>query len=374
MLGRFKRPLKVARGLPFRMPAGRGAHALTVTHGPWKQLVGVLLIALALPPVAVPLLDDPISRDVHPLVLYGICLSLVAVGLAWLLFRLDVSITGGTVEVARRGLFGTRRFAEPLAAYRGVRHRHYRTWEPAWPVLLRFIRTFLMQRLELEHPDPARTVPLMQARSDDMPREDMEAYAKAFGLPAIQDDGGRLVVRAAEDLDRPLADLARDGKVEGAEGPSRPPPRSLRVRPGDDRIEIDVRRPPLPSWVVVPAFVLFGLFCFRVLAPEPFGALVIARTAALAVGGFVVSRLAWRRLVLFRDRIEWHVIGLLGPKPPVSLLFRDIETVTLAKGGRFRRWRVRIAGDRHTLDLAQGLKRRDLEWLRDYMMFAVAKA
>lgn len=167
-----------------------------------------------------------------------------------------------------------------------------------------------------------------------MPRKDWEAYAKAFGLPAIQDDSGRLVVRALEDLDKPLGTLAREGKVAGAEGPGRPPPRSLRIRTGDDRIEIDVLRFPIPSWMVFGMLLLPVALCFRaLLGAEASGALVFGLAAALALGGFVVSRLAWRRLVLFRDRIEWHILGPLGARAPRSIRLRDAESVILARGG-----------------------------------------
>jgi len=57
-----------------------------------------------------------------------------------------------------------------------------------------------------------------------------------------------------------------------------------------------------------------------------------------------------------------------------TIRLRDAESAILVQGGRFGRKRLRIEGDKVALEIGQGLKTRDLEWLRDYLIYAAVRA
>jgi hypothetical protein len=102
--------------------------------------------------------------------------------------------------------------------------------------------------------------------------------------------------------------------------------------------------------------------------------LVLGCGSGLALGGTLYSCRPRRCLIIHRDRVEWHVAGLLRRRPVQSMSLRDVESVILVRGGRFGRKRLRIEGDRGALEIGQGLRTRDLEWLREYLLYAAANA
>ncbi len=109
----------------------------------------------------------------------GILLAVGAGQVLWgvdlLLRRATLTIDQATVHVAIRGLFGMRRWSEPLASYRGLRHhrervRHRYGWR-------------IVHRLQLAHPDPAKEIELFRAYGERRIDAARRQWAERLGLP-----------------------------------------------------------------------------------------------------------------------------------------------------------------------------------------------
>jgi hypothetical protein len=103
-------------------------------------------------------------------------------GLDLLLRRKTLTINQNTVQVSVRGLFGMRRWSEPLANYRGLRHRRERVRHRyGWRIV---------HWLQLAHPDPAKEIELFRAYGERGIEAARRQWAEWLGLPIWSIDGG----------------------------------------------------------------------------------------------------------------------------------------------------------------------------------------
>lgn len=309
---------------------------------------------------------DPISSVVFPVIGVGV-LFFAFLSFRW---RLEIRIDGDRVTVRERSIKGWSEFIEPLANYRGVQARsEYRSHRNS--------RGYVLQYLDLVHADPARTVPLLRAKQDVVPRAEWEAYAKTFDLPALQLDGDRVVQRDVADLDKSLKELAEEGKVVRPATTVGPPPKSVNVAAGADQIAITTFLSP-----IIP--LIGGVFLF-IAGVGPFsGGMDAPPIVAMLIGGvmtviglclligFFVGRVC---ILIRRDRIEsFFKFPIVGRLHHQSMAHDDIEAVTVRheKGNAVKS--LVLEGDANTMTVVQGVSRKRLEWLRDYMTEAVITA
>ena len=150
-----------------------------------RKLLGGLVLAIGSVWIAVPLLAlvAGAAPPLPDLGTAGSC-SLVAVGAAhalWalhlLLHRQTLTVDQSTVEVAVRSLRGVRRWREPLASYRGLRHRRERVYHRyGWRVL---------HVIELAHHDPTRVIGLLRTRDEALAEACGRSWAKSLDLPLL---------------------------------------------------------------------------------------------------------------------------------------------------------------------------------------------
>lgn len=166
------------------------SHALSHSDTPRRcegepdhPLLGGLILAIAAIWVGVPLLALADGRPALPsLGPAGSC-SLIAVGLVQLLWALDVllrrrtlAIAGDALQMAERRLLGVRRRSEPLAHFRGLRHRRLRVpGRHGWRVV---------HRLDLVHAEPSKAICLLRTSHEDRLIEAARSWARWSGLPA----------------------------------------------------------------------------------------------------------------------------------------------------------------------------------------------
>jgi hypothetical protein len=167
------RPHPTSRACP--APVGRSAE-------PDHLLLGLLVLAIAGVWIAVPLLALLVGRPALPgLGPLGSCL-LLAIGIAQLLWALDLllrrqtlTIDDGTVQLAERRLTGVHRWREPLAHYRGLRHRRDRVRHRyGWRVV---------HRLELVHAEPGKGICLISTRDERRLIAAADRWARMLGVP-----------------------------------------------------------------------------------------------------------------------------------------------------------------------------------------------
>ena len=117
----------------------------------------------------------------------GICILLtvgvgqVLWGLNLLLRRETLVIDQDTLHVTVRSLAGVRRWSEPLANYRGLRHRRQRVWHRyGW-------RT--VHRLQIAHPDPAKEIELARTWGERRIEALRRQWAELLNLPVWSAEG-----------------------------------------------------------------------------------------------------------------------------------------------------------------------------------------
>ncbi len=352
-----------ASGGDFVLDVGRIPSSVTIRP---SRFIGWIAAVLGVMFMSVGAGHLALAGDPALLAFPAIGFAIFLIGLSQALRRVEVRFDGRTIAVARHGPFGEKRFTEPVAAYRAV---------AVSAILVRSgNRNVTVHRIRLLHDDPDRCVTIWQRRRGDLPRAEWEAYAKALGLPAQQGEGATAVTRELADLDKPLRDLAREGRIAAAV-PNAPPPAAIAVEAGDDAIVLTLRKPPMP-WPIVAGFVLVPLVAAAGLAEQPFPAPLIGAAVATAfLGAGLYMALQRRRIVVHRDRVETSVaLPVIGRVAGGSIRHGDIETITVLEERGNAVKALLIAGDAARLKTAEGLSRRELEWLRDYLTSAVATA
>lgn len=173
-----------------------------------QVLLGGLLLAIGGIWIGVPVLaliagGPPPLPDLGP---FGIC-ALIAVGagqalwgLGLLVRRKILIIDQNTVQVSVRGLVGGRGWSEPLANYRGLRHRRERIRHRyGWRVV---------HRLQLAHPDPAKEIELFRTCGERRIEAARRQWAEWLGLPIWSGDDA-VPPRPARDPERRVARAGR---------------------------------------------------------------------------------------------------------------------------------------------------------------------
>ncbi len=321
-------------------------------------------------------------------------------------FEKSMLFTGHEVQVRTRGLLGRREWREPIAGYRGVRLReHHMRKEGVGNIA----STKTYHVIELVHDDPRRVLPLHVSEGGEAPRDVQEAFSRRFKLPALAPDSGGEAARAHDALDAPLA-------AQPAADPG-PPPSGVTVRRKGAATVIRIGQGRtgkvvvVVSWLAIP--ILFGGIGFMI-DPEAGlmagGMAVLFVALMLGLGKLVGGKSARQdpalvvepdrvwidrpkhddRLAKFGRGIVSAISGMeIDPskRPPETIARRAIEQIRIdtytshysgtssvsGHGGASVRDRLVIEGDGGRITfVGSQFDKKKLEWVRDYLRFALA--
>lgn len=297
-----------------------------------------------------------------------------------------VRIENGQVTLTGKAFPGARSWTEPLAAYEGVRWRRFVIHRRANSSSNTDIRgPAVYQVLDLLHADPARCVPLGVTRFNNVTRSKWEHFATLFDLPAIDATDGEVRVRAAEDVDKSIKELAEEGKID-AQWDGRPPPTGLTLTHEGSEADPDAKvlvvtllARKFPVWIY-GALMAFGSF-FLILGLKDLSFI------AILIGGGLAAGVSWhwryeghnpRTVHIMRDKVE---ITTPSPgNPPVHKIIQHaaIEGVHI-KTSSFDDMeaigpQLVIVTDQEDFRIGSGLSKDGLAWLRDLILAAVVKA
>ncbi len=318
-----------------------------------------------------------------PVILALAGLFVLVQGAIGLVDKRTVRIDGDTVEVSGRSLLKSENWSEPLSAFEGVRWREFvvqrRLAVNSSNRTSRLPKVY--QALDLLHPDPAKCVPLYVTRLRDVTRPKWEKLAKLLGAPAIDARGGERRVRAAEDLDKPVRRLAQEGKIH-AEWDRSAPPAGLEVAkegdgPDAERIVATIHAKRYPTWLYGGVMAFAALFLIL-------GVTDLAFMPAL-FGGALGAGVAWhwrsedhnpRTICITRAAVEIHTPNP-GNAPTHDVLdhstIRDVHI-----GKSYDKSSIGphllISTKSGEIKVGSGLSREGLDWLRDLILAAIAKA
>ena len=108
------------------------------------------------------------------------------------------------VSVTRKSIFGIKQWSAPLSSFTGIRSRsEYHSGSKNSP-------SYTLHIVELLHDDPKQAVCLYQSRMDNGIRGIWENACRVLNLPAVEGEGAHLIIRAVEDLEKSVKDLARE--------------------------------------------------------------------------------------------------------------------------------------------------------------------
>ncbi len=246
----------------------------------------------------------------------------------------------------------------------------------------------VIQRVELAHPETERTLPLFIGTAEDaVARREWERFARATGLPAIDAREVSETVRAAEDVDKSVKDLAAEGRID-AEWRNEAAPERIDLRHEGDEAMTVTLPPAIPDLVwramqgAAALILLLGLVEMAVI-------LIIV---AVAFGGVAEIALRTQRskprtLHLTRRAVEYseparsgndftmplsriesidvvraQIGNIDAPAPVKSQLRKVLSHEVLAIGSDDAEHRI------------GGLRKAELTWLRRFLRSAVAHA
>ena len=136
-------------------------------------------------------------------------------GISQYIYYEETAIDHDSISWKRRGLSGSREWLEPISNYRGVLKQHsYWTRDDTTRHGSRMIYS-----IRLIHDDPAKEIVLYEATSGMlMPPPDWVAkwkqYAGLLRLPVVEKTESGLSSSDVSDLEAPLIDKIRDGKLK----------------------------------------------------------------------------------------------------------------------------------------------------------------
>jgi len=292
--------------------------------------------------------------------------------LYWLMRKRYVHFDRNRVSVRDRRWFRTTSWSAPYFAFEGVALRKQTI--PSGPNQ----RTFHI--VELKHPNPRLSLPLLVTSDGPPPRSTLEKVAHKLGLAALTGSGGDQAAETVDQLNRPLEVLARDNELSAYYDPDEPVPADIHVEPivqdGREALEITLKQNRPRSWIRVlltvgpPLVIAFGL-----MTGSWFIAIDGLTFAAIAAFVFWTELRYRRLLVITRDDISLKTPRwLFQASKPKQLDLQDIDGLYIRPNKSIGFDQLVIEGNGQRIETGDGLTADALDWLRRYLLAAIATA
>lgn len=305
------------------------------------------------------------------LLLFGIIgIGLFIGGLAGLVGSTTTTLSLERVSVTRKSLFGTRQWSEALTAFPGIRYRsEYHSGGENSP-------SYTLYIVELVHADPKKAVRLYEARAEVGVRGIWEDACRTLNRPAVEGEGASLVIRAVEDLNKSVKELAREGKLHVEIDLSRTPPAGLSLRVDGTVLEITIQARryagmagALIGFVVSGVFVYVGFFIRG--APIFFG-LLGSVIMLVVLASLVWMLITQEQIRLAKDELHLRRRTPWGPTTGIRISAASVETVRVGRKENQGGTGILVETDAGTTPLGVGLSSGCLEWLRNCILKVIA--
>jgi hypothetical protein len=270
------------------------------------------------------------------------------------------------VDVIRKSIFGTKQWTARMSEFTGVR------WRSEYHSGGKNRSSYTLYIVELLHPDPKKAVRLYESRMDMGIRGIGENACRALSLPAVEGDGASLVVRAVEDLDKSVKDLAREGKLKIDFDPSKPPPAGLTLKADGKFLELSVKTRKggtfaggLIGILFSGVFVYIGFFVKS--GPLLFGIIgsIIMLVIILSVLWALITT---EQIRVAKDEIHVRRQTPWGPTNGTRISTTGVEIVRIGKKSDQGSEGVLIETDGGTEVVGAGLPAPCLEWLKNCIL------
>ena len=337
-----------------------------------KLALAVLWFLLSLVVIA-PFAPTPFRVKAVMVILPVAGLVMIAMSLYGLMRRRHVRFGEHRVLVRDRRWFRSIDWSAPYIAFQGVRLRKHRVNSGPYNRIVHII--------ELKHPNTGLSLPLLVTDQGPPPRKALADAARMFGLSVIEENDEREAFDAqSRALNRPLSALAHTHDLAGFYDADEPVPHELRVRHGagadGEMLSVAIRpRRPQRIWqallVLGPAVLLaFALRMGSTVILVDGATFAMLSAFITAVGLRRCRRLAITREELIYGAPEWNPIA----PSPQRLRLADIEGVYIDSPRSSQGHHIEVHAGRDAIHLGYGLSSASLDWLRRFIISAVATA
>ncbi len=198
-------------------------------------------------------------------------------GFSQYVYREETIVDRTGVSWRRRGLSGSREWREPVANYRGVLKTH-QYWQRG-PEDASRRASHMIYFIRLTHSDPGKDIVLYRAESDMLVpptdwAEKWQRYAELFQLPVLEETASGVRASDARDMDTPLVDKIRDGRLKPATiDPDNAALGRMAKLTREDELWIITCYPVWNAWksiagVLFLSLALFGAYAFDLIDPQ----------------------------------------------------------------------------------------------------------
>ncbi len=233
-------------------------------------------------------------------------------------------VTPDEVQMLAPGRSSEHSWREPLANYSGVvATKEVRNTDDSISHVL---------VLELAHPNPEKTIPLVTRECSDgsaveedaASRHTWESCARMLGVPAVLEASGGMTVREAGDLDKTAGELVQEGKIAPDFDAGAPVPDGVEVVAEGDTTVVTVRAAPFPLVIRGWAVGISGYLALEGLTSHAYGLLVFAIPVILIAA-------LWKgfdaRLRIERDALRLCVLRGRRESELLRLPFSEIREI-----------------------------------------------
>ncbi len=275
------------------------------------------------------------------------------------------------VEYSESSVFGKKVWSEKLANYMGVGSRiQYRSSSKNRP-------SYTLYIIEMLHQDKTKNICLYQSQSSALFRKIWEKYCRQLKMTAIEGEGEDAVFRDVEDLDKSVAELAAEGKVEIKFDPTAQPPSGFKVKVEQKGLKIILPKKPTSLvgtaiGISIACFLIyFGLFSTKTrFIPALIGLLLGSITIGMAYWNRVIQNV----VVLSDEKVRSYCDTPRGILSDITVRANQIETIRIGKKtGNSGPIGLLLITDHQTNILGEGLPRPALEWLKNCVLAVVTR-
>lgn len=344
-------------------------------------VVGVIMAAFMSFPLLMAMSDGVGSEDRDALIVAvvpAVILTITGIVATVNVFkRATITVLDDALDIEWQTISGRGQRVIRFAEFAGVLDREV--------VVKRKNSSTTYQILELAHPEKNWSVPLQVSTGRNSLRQTAEEISKALGVPLLRQDGDTITMRDSDTLDQTISERVASGELKDSFDPNSAPPKGLRVdygkKDGKPRIKIWVEAPRLPVKFLM-LFVIIGTVAplAALIDGDPDAILGLAITVVMFVGLplFLIRMDARtpRHLLISTEALTWQddvaARFNLQSTGPLSLKMNEVEDVLVQSDGFMNP--VIIAADKGQIKIAQGINKEAADWLRSYIISAIANA
>ncbi len=297
-------------------------------------------------------------------------LAMIAMSLYGLMRRRRVRFGEDRVVVQDRHWWRSVAWSAPYFAFQGVRLR--KKLINGGPT----DRTFHI--VELTHPNPAMSLPLLVTHNEPPPRSALVSVAKLFGLSVLDDDNAaEAFMTQAKVFNRPLRDLPHDHNLADLYDTGEPLPRELQVQNGpDDTLAVTVwPRRPSRAWQVALVIGSLLLLLFTIALTNI--VILVDILVVVAIAAYVLVN-GWRRrrrIILSHEELIWEPPSLnISGQTASRVKLSNIRGIYIEQPQPNGTPHIEIRTARDSIFLGQGLSPDSLDWLRRFLLSAIVTA